>query len=197
LTPGLTIAFLVLWLVLGALATLVLLLFRQVDRAYKQNGRMAGVQLKAGVGAPAVEVMRGDGVELLSLDMDDRHLLVFVNSTCDSCKQLIGDLLHRGPRVPSTAILIEGTGFQELIEAQVRHPEMRVEALADMGDAQRLWGVTRVPFVYVLRGRTILAGGVASSTADITTLLEDASREEARLSDDTVSVRPTREEVAK
>src|SRR5205807_841192 len=86
-----------LWLVLFSLALLVLLMYRQVEKAYSAGsfGRSAG--LLPGVEFPGIEVIVAEGMTTLSFPTEGRIVVAFLSTTCDACRKLV-DALVMEPR---------------------------------------------------------------------------------------------------
>lgn len=66
------IAFGSLWLTLLALALLLLLLYRQVERAYQRASREQASGLAPGVEVPELEILTATGIETFSLPVRRR-----------------------------------------------------------------------------------------------------------------------------
>ena len=174
MTPIETIGFIVLWLVAISLAGLVVLLYRQVERAYRRSAAVQALGISAGNVLPDLEVISDEGTELLDFSSVDDHrltVLAFVTSTCSSCRRLVTDLAdwrHPGVR---TIVAVHGETTEEFRQAAER---IDVKWLANPGDAVRDFGVMLVPLVYVASGRTVLASGAVASGADASKLVEQA-----------------------
>jgi hypothetical protein len=174
--------FLILWLVVASLACLVLALYRAVDKAYRQGGVAASPGLPAGVAMPTLEVPRGAGVgHIEARDANERWLMLFVSPTCDSCKQLLREGLGSLVVLPVTVVVTHGDTFAELTEFVDGHRDVAIEYLMDASDARHQAKVERVPFAYVLRGSTILAGGLAAASRDISALISAADEYEVHM----------------
>jgi hypothetical protein len=162
-----------LWVILMLLGGLILLLYRQVERAYQgQTGTQVG-GLMPGVEAPEIGVLADDGKQepLRLPGPTEIALLAFVSVGCDSCTQLLnllsGQKVFKGRAVG----LVNG---QTPRDYQVLRKKMELRWLFHPPDVTRDYGITATPTVYVLRGRTVLASKVVSTKAGLEGLLADA-----------------------
>lgn len=78
-------------------------------------------------------------------------------------------------------VVTHGDTFAELSEFEDGHRDVIIEYLMDASDARHQAGVERVPFAYVLRGPTIVAGGLATSAKDIGDLISAAEEYEVHM----------------
>lgn len=169
--------FVVLWLILAALTSLLALLYRQVERAYRKTAAIQAAGLLAGNVAPDLEVLTSAGVEPLALpDTDEIAVVAFVTPECDACRSLLAALADRISGVDRALALVHGETTPELRTAMDR---VEIHWLASPGDAVRDFGVTIVPLVYILRGRTILNSGTVASAVEVEELVEQGLRYEA------------------
>lgn len=173
-----------LWIVFATLTTLVLFLYRQVERAYTEAAGPQPAPLAPGVEAPDIEVLdteAPDGMAPLPFPVStDVSILAFASTSCKACENVLR-LLAEGSALagPVTAV-ISGEGYHEFLERQ--DERFRVFWLAHPPDASHLYGVTIVPFVYALRGKTILSSRIARSEAEVRELLDEARMIDAQLS---------------
>jgi hypothetical protein len=72
-------------------------------------------------------------------------------------------------------VLVHGETTPELKAAM---SELEVYWLANPVDAVRDFGVMLVPFVYVVRGRTVLGSGAVASGPEVSSLVEGALESE-------------------
>ena len=148
-----------LWAIVLVVIFLLLLLYRQVDRAYRDAGVGHAAALAPGTEAPPIDVL--DEAETVRLDpgsSSELTLLAFVSTECASCRALMDELTS--PRredgfAGAIDVLVSGEGFSELL--RIKQPAFRVFWVAHPPDVVRAYGVTRVPLGYVLRGRTVVA----------------------------------------
>jgi hypothetical protein len=169
-----------LWLVLAVLAALVLLLYRQVEKAYRTTTGLENVGLPPGVEAPDVEVMTKDGVMRLTFPSEpDLTMLAFLTPTCSDCLKLV-DVLKENHLFPGQILgLVSGEGRGEITDGE--DGKFRALWVAHPPDVMRSYGVTTTPLVYILRGRTVLASDSVHSRAGVERLVRNA------LADDVVS----------
>lgn len=175
------VAFGMLWLLALLLGGLLLVLYRQVDKAYGQRDASHAGGLLPGVDAPGLEVLTANGSEPLQLpETDERVILAFMTTTCPACSTLTPILADDSfTDIPVIALMSGEENKGAVIPDSSRFQTLW---LAHPPDAAHRYGATVAPFVYVLRGRTVLASKAASSKGAIAQLLEEASQNEQRLS---------------
>lgn len=174
-----TTAFGVLWLIAIILAALLLTLYRQVDKAYRhQDLESAG--LLPGVEAPALDILTDSGIEPLELPTDGALTwIAFLTTTCDACTRLIPLLANDAVTdLPVIALMSGEKHSDTVIPTSAR---VHTHWLAHPPDAVKRYGAAVAPFVYVLRGRTVLASRSVSTESGLAKLLNEALEHEARL----------------
>ena len=165
-----TVSVAVLWIGFLLLAGLVLLLYRQVERAYNSDAKETAALLP-GVRAPDVEILDGEEIGPLAFPPEPAmSLLAFVSTTCEACVSLIDALAGLDGFDGRKTILVNGEGDG----GWQRRPGLDILWLAHPPDVVRTYGVSAVPMVYVLRGRTIIGGGVLSTRRELGELLDEA-----------------------
>ena len=83
MSPAETAIIVALWIVLASLALLVLVLYRQLEKAYLRQQRPVDAGLAAGTEAPTIAVITGRSTGPLELPGDGSlSLLVFVTTAC-------------------------------------------------------------------------------------------------------------------
>lgn len=172
-----TVAYLLLWVLAVGLAGLVLLLYRQVERAYEDSLGTQGSGMLAGVEVPDIEV---------SLDKKDQpfqfptnnelSLLAFLSTECDACVKLIKALDHDVEFDGSVVGMVSGERNTEFPPTDLTR--VRLLWLSHPPDVIRSFGASAVPMVYVLRGRTVLASKLVATAAGVRRLLAEASEYE-------------------
>jgi len=173
------VAFGSLWAVLVALGGLVLLLYRQVDRAYQSQAISQNAGLLPGVEAPEIEVLGDAGEEPLQFPKSgELALLAFVSAGCDACVQLLRILRDRKVFQGRAVGLVNG---QTPREFAILRKQMELKWLSHPPDITRSYGVTATPTVYVVNGRTVLASKVVSTKAGLQALLAEAHEVAERL----------------
>jgi hypothetical protein len=110
-------------------------------------------------------------------------LLLFLSADCATCRSLLNENNQRqvDPTLPILLALTQGARFRELIQFARNRPSVVISHLADPADVFHMAGVDRVPFAYLLRGETILAGSEVTSFAQIADLTRQAAEFEASL----------------
>jgi hypothetical protein len=176
MSPTETAIIIALWIVLAALALLVLVLYRQLEKAYLRQQRPVDAGLAAGTEAPEIAVVSGRSAGPLELPADgSMSLLVFVTTACPACAKLMPLLTDGAIGVPAI-VLISGEGFHEY--ADLETPTFRAHWLVNLADADHLYGVSVVPTIYVLRGQTILARTIDGTRDGILAALAEARARE-------------------
>jgi hypothetical protein len=169
-------------MILLGLAALVLLLYRQVEKAYQEGigGQSGG--LLPGVNAPDIEVTFDKRDQPLAFPAaDELAILAFVSTDCDACGSLVTALDRQVDFRGTVLGLVNG-------EKNSRFPpkhlsRVRLLWLAHPPDVIRSYGASTVPMVYVVRGRTILASKVVATASGVERLLEEAQVYETSVSD--------------
>lgn len=165
----------VLWVGVGGLFCLVLLLYRAVDRAYRQDARSKQGGLLPGAETPPVEILTGAGIDFLDFPaLESPYLLGFVSGGCDECLRLY-DTLVAEPALSGSAalVIIDGQPFER---EENGGGSVEIHVAAHPPDIQRAFGVTALPLVYIMRERMVLSVGVASTSSEIRTLVEEARK---------------------
>lgn len=161
------VAFSVAWIALLALAALVLLLYRQVEKAYRRSTSAGHEGLPAGAVAPEIAVVHDGGIEALELPEDEPALLVFVSTDCDACRGLMR-LLDDGTSL-ATFALVTGDGMREYLEP--RNPRLRVRWVASPADIHEQYRVSLVPTLCVVQDGHVLGSTTDGSPAGLRQLL--------------------------
>jgi hypothetical protein len=176
---GLEVAvFTALWVVLLALGTLVLVLYRLVDRAYRL-GATADAALAPGSQAPEIEVLSADGSVMVIDPTEEpgRLTLAFVRSGCEACTELMDELAPDGLG-PNTIALVNGEGFNEYANGS---RGLKTLWLAHPPNVIRDYGVTVAPLVFVLKDGVVLAAKSISTRPEFERLVEAADGMEQEL----------------
>jgi hypothetical protein len=182
-TSAQTIVIAVLWVAVLGLMALVLLLYRQVDRAYAGGRASKTGGLKPGVQLPEVTIISDDGVGALELPGGpEPSLLAFVSLDCDGCNALMKTLARR-KAFNGTVMAVVVEGIPRGLPVPDLPPEVTTYAAHSGAQLRRALGITVVPLVYVLRGRTVLATGTVATDDEVRDLLETARKNDADLRD--------------
>ena len=178
MSPVETIAFGTLWIFLLLLGALVLVLYRQVEKAYTHTTGLDNVGLPPGIDAPDLEVITEDGVAPLDFsDASDLTLVAFLRTSCDACVTLAKTLRDDRALTGRTIALVSGEDDGEFKKSGSDNIE--VFWLAHPPDATRSYGVNLTPLVYIFRGRTVLAARSVHSRSGIEALVREARDYEA------------------
>jgi hypothetical protein len=173
------VAFGTLWVGFLTLGALVLVLYRQVEKAYSTSEAGESGGLLAGVEAPDVEVAGPQGTEPLRFpEPGELALLGFVTATCEGCAELVRSFRAMDDFDGRIIGLVNGEDTGELRDAG---PHVEMRWLAHPPDVIRSFGIRTVPHTYVVRGRTVLASGGAMSRRGLEQLVDNALQAEAEL----------------
>lgn len=169
MSPVQTILFTALWLVLLALAGLLLLLYRQVARAYS-DGLATRALIAEGSEAPTIEVVRGSGFGPLEFSPSCPTVLTFMEIGCSSCNQLL-------PRMKRRAGMKVVALFGNAGERPGDLPD-DCEALwlAHPHDVLTAYEVSAYPTVVVVRDAKIDSTRALTSVDDFDAVLDLLSR---------------------
>jgi len=163
--------FVVLWLAVLLLAALLVMIYRQVDRAYRRSAldRMRG--LPAGTPVPTVEVLADGQQTALRLDPDEAvQALVFVSTDCKVCSTLRADLNRVWPLEDRLTVLVTGE-FHKPEEAEWPG---RVLWVTHSFDVAREFGVVVVPFAYAIASGAIVASRAIGGSSELRALFDEA-----------------------
>jgi thiol-disulfide isomerase/thioredoxin len=180
MTPLEVVAFAALWLIACVLGGLVLLLYRQIERAYQLQAGQAG-GLLPGVEAPGLEIIGTEGTEPLLIPVDDSRMtvLAFMSTVCEACEKLMPALENDALVNASVIALMSGETTKWTVPSE--NPRVQMHWLAHPPDAVKRYGASVTPFLYVLRGRVILASKAVSTRAALKRLLDEANANEEQL----------------
>lgn len=173
MSPVEVVAFGTLWFAFIGVAALVLLLYRQVEHAYSSASGADIGGLPSGVDAPDIEVLREGSEAPLGFGGPGMLLLAFVSSSCESCQQLLTTLKDQAPFGGRIVGLVNGETTRELRELS---GELELEWLAHPPDVMRSYGVSVVPMVYIIYGRTVLASGTVATASGVADLVLEAEQ---------------------
>lgn len=145
------------WIVLVALAALVLLLYQQLDRAYGLSGTARGARLSPGDELPPLEVVSPeDGLLAFHpAEEAERVALTFVTGSCSACLRLVRHLVtaHEEASWPAdiaTVLAVSNGSLPGPLVDALRSSPIRVVAVAEPAAVTRDWGVVEVPTTYAI-----------------------------------------------
>ncbi len=179
-----TIISVTLWVVAVTVLLLLLLLYRQVDRAYGSNEAGQSTALLPGVELPPVEVMTPSGPGFLELPAGpEPSILAFIGTGCDRCARLVETLKSESAFYGlANCLFVDATPAGEAVgEVPDNSENVKFYSAAYAPDIPRAFGVNSVPLVYVLDGRTVLAARPAADDRELTELLATARRQRDEL----------------
>ncbi len=151
------------------LAALVILLYRQLARAYDapavgRSGVVPGSQ------ATDVEIMTDDGLGFFEFPSSDQPFLAtFVSTNCVECHKLLKVL--RRLRVDSLVVFSAGEQNPAFAAASSGLP---LHSLGHPPDAERDYGIVIYPTTVVVRHRLVLGSTTGTSDAELTALFDEA-----------------------
>jgi hypothetical protein len=191
MSPGQTIAFGILWLSVIFLGALVLLVYREVERAYSVDPKRQSGGLLEGVPLPDLEVVEGtEVVPLPGLRSEDSFLMVFVKQTCRGCESMLKILRTAQLDVRAVVVVLEG----RTAEIRLTLPSTtEVYEAAYPDDTARNYGITVVPLAYVVEGGKVLVAGSPENLSEVQSLVDRAHDHDGVLTD---SLDPTEQNSA-
>lgn len=173
----------VLWLVGLVIMGLLLLVYRQLDRAYGAPSVSPGVLLPVGAVAPAVEVIDEHGKDGLGWleyrQPTEWSVLIFVDPECQACLRLL-EVIHENKFDVDRFLVVASAGEipKELVPSE---RNVQWYGMTHPGNVRRDFGVHATPVVYVLKGATVLAARSVSTKAALEELLTLAAANERLL----------------
>lgn len=113
-----------------------------------------------------------------------RHALVFVDSGCGPCREIVRDAgLVASSNAYNVRIAIVARGSHDQNEL-LRRLSQRLMLLSDpSGDQQRAYAVESTPFAFIIDGSIIQSKGIVNHRDDLETLIESAARQPAARSE--------------
>ena len=178
MTPVEVVAFSVVWIALLALAALVLLLYRQVEKAYRRSTGVSHEGLPVGAVAPEIGIVLDGSIQALELPASEPALLAFVSNNCDACRGLMR-MLDDGTSL-ATFALVTGDGMREYLNP--RNPRLQVHWVASPGDIHEQYRVNLVPTLCVVQDGHVLGSSTDGSPEGLRQLLADSGVGEAAVS---------------
>lgn len=171
------VAFGVLWTVAVVLLCLVLVVYRQVEKAYGE-GHNAGVAgLRPGVEAPPIELMMLDSTVSLQFPAEV-HLLCFVATGCEKCTELV-ESLRSSPQGLKISLL-QGQGSRPPYADQLP-ATMQWFGLGNPPETYRQYEVRHFPLLFVLHGNRVLAVDAVSRPDEVRELVQLAEENKVLL----------------
>lgn len=168
------VVFGVLWVLTAALASLLLVLYRRIDVAYKSGEQPRFTGLVPGTRLPPIEILNESGLDWMPIPQTQRHILAFVNASCDDCHRLLRNLEGDSWNLPVIAVITSGDRLDESI---YNNPRFSVYVAGHAPDLKRDYGVNVVPVMYVIAEGRVASGRVAVSKKDIESVISQARLE--------------------
>lgn len=147
-----TVGFVTLWLFLLGLAALVVVAFRQIERA-QQSVVPSATALPVGADVPEIRVVTQRGIEPVPHG-DDPYILAFVSTECGACDTVLRHWFDNGSPV-RTVVVVTSPGRSEYTD---REPPENVAlwGIANPGDARLSFNVNVVPTIYAIAGGKVV-----------------------------------------
>lgn len=165
-----TSTFTILWAFLVFVAFLVVVGFRQIERA-QRSALPAPTTLGIGERPPEIHIIGDSGIEQLEHGKAP-YLLAFLSPGCGACKSTMEHLLATELPLRTVAV-VTAPGKSDYADA-VPPPNMSVRWIANPADARVYYKINVVPTLYVLRDGEVLAASNDGSSRGIERLLEQA-----------------------
>lgn len=169
-----TVVVLSLWLAMAGLASLVLVLYKQVDRLYGAGGGGGSQPLEAGTEAPEIRIVSTSGQDtpLEAPEGQDIYLVVFLMQSCSSCIQLVRSVKLSPHLLGKVIGLLIGETTGEF--AMKRVAPMTLFSLTDPGQVVRTYAVSQTPMTYAISNGVILGGRHSPTVRDLEDILREA-----------------------
>lgn len=174
-------AFALQWLVIAAMALVMVGLFRQIGLLHERLGPVGALTLSGGAGvgeqAPAFELpsLTGDALTIGGTAQDGRStLLFFLSPTCPVCKSMLPVLLSIARENAATTRLVFASDGDEPAQMKM----ILQERLSDYPfvlstDLGRAHGVGKLPYAVLLGpDGTIAAKGLVNNREHVESLFE-------------------------
>lgn len=163
-----TVVFAVLWFSVLTLGALLLLLYRQVDRAYRVGASSNARTLPAGSVAPPIEIVDGANTRFLDLDGVSLSILVFLETGCPSCRELLPHM--KRDETARIVALVSGDSASQDFSA-----DCEIYWLSHPPDVIKNYGIGSYPTAYVLRDSVVKSGGPLGSVNEFPQLLSNVA----------------------
>lgn len=171
------VAFGLLWSGVVVLAVFVLLMYRELDRAYgRVQSRVGGGGLQAGAPMPSVLTLGPGGSRELDLNAERSGLCIvaFISTKCAACEETMALLRNRvAGDVPAVALII-GTGSKF---GDYGNDKLALHWLQNPADAPERFRVTVVPTLYMLQDGVVLGSTADGSEGGVRGLLDRVAPE--------------------
>lgn len=163
-----SVVFGAMWVTVLVMGGLLLLLYRQVDRAYRSISRSMEM-LPRGSKVPAIEIINGTEFEPLELS-EPNVILLFLDTGCPSCRILLPKVSnYEGIRVVA---LMSGDGRSQDFRA-----ECEVYWLSHPPDVVQQFGISSFPLAYSVRDAEVALASPVATIKDFESFLAKAGRE--------------------
>lgn len=176
------VSYIVLWLIVLVLGTLVVLLYRQIGQQYLNTAQgVAGDGLKPGTLAPdfAAQNQFGDNQPIRSM-LDGKHylLMVFGSPTCQPCRRLLPDVQQfvndNSDKVRALWINNRTSHEESVRYVQEMNSDLPTISSEDGGLMDR-YQVRVTPFIFMLNPNgKVLVKGLANTRQNLDTYLREA-----------------------
>ncbi|MGC6328303.1 methylamine dehydrogenase accessory protein MauD [Rhizorhabdus sp. FW153] len=187
---ALSVAIIVQWILILALCTAVLLLFRQVGMLHERLGPVGALTLPGGVAvgdhAPRfdLEALDGRAVALGGQDRDGRDtLLFFLSPRCSMCKSLIPIVKSIArEETASLRVVLASDGDEPLQRAMIADESLEAFPLVLSTDLGMAYAVSKLPYAVLIKADGhVAAKGLVNNREHLESLFEARRRGVASL----------------
>lgn len=162
-------AFVTLWVALILLSGLVVLLYRQLERAYLATGGEA--QLAAGSPFPELEIATGDGLQLFPWPSSAATMYaVLVSTKCQKCFEALEYL----PSLIESERILVFTAGEWTPDVRKATEGLTCHVLGHPPDAERSLGLSGYPTVIATRQGHVLASTGEHTRSKLARFVTDA-----------------------
>ncbi|MCP4308936.1 MAG: hypothetical protein GY788_29510 [bacterium] len=157
------------WLVVALQAFLILLIYRQIDRAYGLGALGRLKQLEPGVKVPPLFTHRRDGTDYdYEFPVDDTLTVLFISPTCTSCFSLMVEISEEPERIAGDLLVGVTPGQAAPRMHRLLHQDVvQIVSIPDIVEVSRDWALQDVPAAYVIHRRRVASSGLASSIDEL------------------------------
>lgn len=166
-----TVGFAVLWIVTATLLLLVLILYRQVEKAYRFANEDAGASLAPGSSFPTIEVLHEGLEKRLDINQEGEVVAAFVSTSCPACAHLLNDLIRKPVNAP-VRVFVHGAGYEEYRDRS--NGQISMHWLAHPPDAAQDVGISVYPQVFVVIDGLVTSSKSVNNSLAITRMLQEA-----------------------
>lgn len=173
-------AFALQWIVIAAMAVLILGLFRQVGTLHERMGPVGALTLPGGAAvgeaAPVFELpsLNGGMVKVGGAGEGGQSTLIFfISPTCPICKSLLPVLLRIVGEERALRLVLASDGDEPKQRAMIKREGLGGHPFVLSGDLGRAHAVSKLPYAVLLDGNGVVAAkGLVNNREHIESLFE-------------------------